>query len=59
MDEPVTRKSRISIETHDIGTFYDATIQYCHSERSEESHRKTLRFAQGDNSSVPISYGLI
>ena len=31
----------------------------CHSERSEESLRETLRFTQGDNSGVPFFCGLI
>jgi len=44
---------------HDIGTLCDATVQKCHSERSEESDRETLRFAQGDRPAVPIFRGLI
>ena len=32
-------------------------MQKCHSERSEESDRATLRCAQGDRPAVPIFYG--
>ena len=52
---------------HDIGTLCDATIQKCHSKRSEESDCETLRGvypersrrAQGDNPSVSILCSLI
>jgi len=51
---------------HDIGTLCDVTVQKCHSERSEESDRETLRGvypersrrAQGDRPAVPIFRGL-
>jgi len=38
---------------------WDVTPQPCHSERSEESHRETLRFTPGDSLGVPIVCGLI
>ena len=50
-----------------IRTLYDEALQNCHSEPfgfaqdklREESNTETLRFAQGDNSGVPIWCRLI
>ena len=39
----------------DIGTLYHGISQDCHSERSEESHCKTLHSVQGGDPGVPIS----
>ncbi len=42
-----------------IRTLHDEALHKGHSERSEESNAETLRFAQGDNSGVPILCRLI
>ena len=38
-----------------LGTIREAKNRFVHEQRSEESHRETLHFVQGDNAGVPIS----
>ena len=42
-----------------LGAIGEAKNSFVHEQRSEESDRETLRFAQGDRPAVLIFYGLI